>query len=217
MDLQTLVGQWQAVLAAAQRLGGEASPLVVDPPASIFEVEAAERALGGPLPASLRDFLLTCSGRIDFTWTLPEEFPLPDGFSPAAFGSAQLSLGDLAEAEERRREVVDYLETIDADDGIKQAFAGKLAVCLMANGDYLAIDIAQPGDEPVVYIEHENDAMQGYRLASDFQDFLGRWSALGCPGPEWWQWEPFTGGDRGFLDPDGANARLWKRTLGLER
>ena len=215
MDLQTLTGHWRAVLDAVRRLGGEASALTVERPASASAVASAEKSLGHPLPDSLRAFFLTCSRRVHFTWYLPEEVPLPDGFSAGVFGAAHLSLRDIDDAEHRRREIVDYLHSIDAGPKTKAAFSGKLGFCLMANSDLLAIDLSVPGREPIVYVEHQDDEMQGYRIAEDFQDFLIRWSALGCPGPEWWQWQYFAGDD-GLIDPDCANARLWKRALCME-
>ncbi len=215
MDLQTLTGHWQATLDAVQRLGGKASRLSVEPPATESAVASAESSLGHPLPASLKAFFLTGSRRVRFTWSLPDSFPLPDGFIPGVFGAAHLSLAALADAEHRRREIVDYLQSIDYSPERRAAFSGKLAFCLMANSDLLAIDLSAPGQEPVVYVEHQDDEMQGYRIAEDFQDFLTRWSALGCPGPEWWQWLHFVGED-GRLDPECANARLWKRALGLK-
>jgi len=38
-------------------------------------------------------------------------------------------------------------------------------------------------------------------------DFLRRWTPLGCPGPEDWQWLPFTSKGTTMLDPDGEAAR----------
>lgn len=41
-------------------------------------------------------------------------------------------------------------------------------------------------------------------------------SPLGCPGPEDWQWLPFTSKGTTMLDPDGEAARAWRETVGLE-
>jgi len=53
-------------------------------------------------------------------------------------------------------------------------------------------------------------------LGADLIDFLRRWTPLGCPGPEDWQWLPFTSKGTTMLDPDGEAARAWRETLGLE-
>ena len=68
----------------------------------------------------------------------------------------------------------------------------------------------------MTHLSHDDDeSIHRYELAADVQDLIMRWTPLGCPGPVYWLWQPFTHGPESFIDPDCPNAELWKRTLGL--
>jgi hypothetical protein len=84
------------------------------------------------------------------------------------------------------------------------------------NGDYLGIDLSAGHHGEVVYLSHDDGDGHGYVLGADILDFLRRWTMLGCPGPEDWQWLPFTPSETSMLEPNGAAARKWRKLLGLE-
>ncbi len=214
MNWDKLVKQWQETLDANARLGGDSSELIIEGPASESEIKALESELELSLPRSLRDSLLTFSKHVEFSWFLPERFSLPESLRQIFGCVFGWSLDDIAEAELGRRARVEAIEELGADPA--GVWKGSVGFHDIINGDCLAIDLARLGQEPVVYLVHDDDDMQGAKMGQNFQDFLVRWSSLGCPGPEWWQWALFTENEQSYIDPNCANALLWKKTLGLE-
>lgn len=214
MNWDKLVGQWQAVLDAIARLGGRSSELTVDGPASEAEVRALERILGSDLPGSLREVLLTYSKRVHFDWYLPDEFELPEALEVVTCGGLELSLEDIVDAEFRRREWIAEVLAQRDDPDLQSGWDGTLAWNHIISGDLVAFDLRQPGRAPVVTLNHGEDTIDD-ELGEDFQDFLARWSALGCPGPEPWMLTPYLG-SAGHIDCNGATAVLWREALGLK-
>lgn len=215
MDWDGLVRQWQAVLDANARLGGESSELIVEGPATETEVAEVEAELGAALPGSLRHVLLACSRRVNFYWILPGTLSLPEPFESLTAGSFQWSLRSIADAELLRRYVVAHVLSSRGDPVLERGWDGAFAFRQTDFGDLIAIDLREAGRAPVVTLSHDEDRILDEQLGADFQDFLTRWSALGCPAPEPWLLKPFMAAGKGPLDPDGANARLWRETLGL--
>ena len=41
------------------------------------------------------------------------------------------------------------------------------------------------------------------------------WTRVACVGAEDWQWLPFCSGKTEGIEPNGSNAVLWRRTMGL--
>ena len=179
MNWDNIVNHWQDALDAAKRLGGEASQLVVEGPASEAEIGILEKELGTPLPASLRDTLLNFSKCVKFSWYLPEDFPLPEPLEPDSCGSFDLSLDDIYDAEISRREwIADVLSTRDEPE-LEAAWDDCFGFLNVATGDIVAIDISVSGQQPVIYLSHDDDEdIQRCRMGKDFQDFLARWSPL---------------------------------------
>jgi len=68
----------------------------------------------------------------------------------------------------------------------------------------------------IIYLSHADGRGHGRPLAEDFAHLLTRWLPLGCPGGEDWQWFLFTDGKGGYLNPDGADGRIWRRLIGLD-
>ncbi len=126
-----------------------------------------------------------------------------------------MSLDGVLDVESSRLELIEYLQSIEAEPHVMATWEKKLPFHRIANGDRLAIDLSTPGLESVVYIVHDPYDTPGSKLGVDFQDFLARWSALGCPGPERWLWEAFCEGQDSIMDPNGTNAALWRQAIGL--
>jgi len=91
----------------------------------------------------------------------------------------------------------------------------KLAFAEVGNGDLLAFDTAVSDDGPIVYLSHDDGDGHGKRMADNFVDLMERWSPLGCPGSEDWQWIPFCDTSSGLIDPNGPNADRWRQWLGI--
>lgn len=192
----TLVKAWQTALDACTARGGEARPLVTEPPATEARVAAIEQALGQRLPSRLRRFFLDEAAAVELRWFLASESqpPFEDIFS----GELALSLERLPElaAQHKRR--------------------GRLAIQVAADGDLVAIDVRKDR-ETVVHLSHDGDDADGVVLGRDFDDYLARHAALGGVGLESAQWLPFVSdvdGER-ILDPDGDAADRWRQWFGL--
>ncbi len=209
-----LVQHWQSVLDAVARHGGETSELVIEAPASEEEVAALERELGSTLPASLRETLLSFSKHVEFSWHLPD-FAGPEALKYTNFGGFKLSLDHITKAELDRRETIESMRYYGVDPEFIAGWEDKFAFLGMATGDCLAIDHSDTGDGAVLHLSHDDPDVQGWLLGKSFQDFLTRWSPLGCPG-DLWGWYPFVSGKDSCIEPTCANAELWKRYLGLK-
>lgn len=212
MDWDIVVQNWQAVLDAVARLGGDTSQLVVERPASESEVKAVEQEIGVPLPTSLRDVLLTFSRRVKFHWSYPKNLRV-EPFEQLYGGWLYWSPERIVEAELYRRTWIKEVLSTRGDPVLEAGWDDTLGFHETDVGDCMAIDLSVPDQQPVVYLDHDEDrAIAG--LGTDFQDFLLRSSPLGNPGPNSWEWLIFTNAE-GYVDPTGENAVLWKKKLGL--
>lgn len=216
MNREEIIKQLQAQLDAIKRLGGQTDELIVDEPASEAEIARVEEKLGLTLPPVMRNSFLTFARGLYVEWSLPEGFKLPKPVEEATWGGIDLSLDDMIDPELERRE---WANDVVASWEIPEESAtweSKVAFLTMANGDFLAVDVSTPGREPVVYLSHDgNENSHCYALGDDFDDFLTRWTGVGCPGPESWIIEPFTHDFTKPLDPDCENAVLWRQAVGL--
>lgn len=208
-----VVTRWQEMLKAVSRIGGRADPLRVEPPATLDDVLALEQRLGASLPAALRDVLLTFSRRVEFCWFLPEEYQLSEKLSEIFSGCCNWSLESLARCHEGQQGWIREVFP-DRDNEYDAVWHGKLAFQEVRNGDYLAIEVGADAPNSVVYLSHDDGKGHGRRLGADFQDFLLRWSWLGCVGPEDWQWMPFAPAG-GYLDPACGLARSFRNELSV--
>lgn len=207
----------EAIAAVCRRQGGLATrtfttppamtPLSVLPPASAAEVRAVEVRLGFRLPRSLRAVVRTMTAGIAFYWRLH------DADGQQQDGACDWSLARLPEMEVARQEWVRAC-FLDIERPGHRRWQRALAFQEVGNGDMLAIDLAKAG-RPVIYLNHEDERLHGWRLGDDFADFLERWTRLGCVGPEHWTLRPFLTSRTGGLDAEGAEARRWRADLGV--
>lgn len=228
-DWETLVERWQATLRAVERLGGattlesarrmgiqhsEVWGLFFEPPASPDHVKQIEATIGAPLPSTLRDIFINHSRRIEFRWQFPDAFDPAPPFDQIFSGGFSLSLDQIPEADRCMQKAAAFF--LPQSDEYNAPWHKKLAFMEGALGDYYVTERRSPASEAVIYVSDQDGEGHGYTLASDIADFLRRWSMLGCPGPEDWQWIPFTSGSRSMLQPNGEAARLWRKMIGLE-
>jgi hypothetical protein len=186
----------------------------VTSPADLREIERVEADLGRPLPESLRSVVLSFSRKVSFRWHLPDDAECPAEFHEIFAGEIGWNLGELVELERSRQGWIEACFP-DPQDEYDAIWHGKLAFFSITNGDMLAIDEAVAGG-PVIYLSHDDGDGHGQALGTSFADFVTRYSRLGCPGAEDWQWLPFHTCQRGsLLDPDSASARRWRNWFGL--
>ena len=214
MELDDLKTRWQRVLDAVEELGGEASALDVGPAADAQELRQAEQDLGAPLPPKLRRFLAEFSESLEFDWRLPGGYRLPAPLDEVYFGGCELSLDGVVEAETAKRawleEVIRTWEIPEAE----AAWENKFGFMTLANGDIVAVDLDPAKSEAVVYLSHDGEEAGEEILGDDIFDFMAIWSRLGCPGPEWWQWEPFLDSND-KLSAEVPAALKWRAVVGL--
>ena len=208
-----VVTRWQETLKAVSRIGGRADPLRVEPPATLDDVLALEQRLGISLPAALRDVLLTFSRRVEFCWFLPEDYQVSEELSEIFRGGCNWSVESLAQCHEAKQGWIREVFP-DRNNEYDAVWHGKLAFQEVGNGDYLAIDVGADAPNSVIYLSHDDGEGHGRRLGADFQDFLLRWSRLGCVGAEDWQWMPFAPAG-GYLDPNCDLARSFRNRLSV--
>jgi cell wall assembly regulator SMI1 len=229
-DWNQLVETWGTTLQAVDRLGGhitlesarrtgirhsEIWGLHVREPARAEDIERVETRLGIRLPVALAHVFLTCTSGIDFRWQLPRGFEGPEPFHGIFSGGFSLSLESLQEQEHIRREMAEGCFR-DRNSPYDVVWHDKLAVMPVPNGDIIGIDLAEGHYGQVVYLSHDDGQGHGFVLGADFIDFLRRWTPLGCPGPEDWQWLPFTSDSTSMLEPESEVADRWRKLLGLE-
>jgi hypothetical protein len=214
MDRAGILRQWRTQLDAIERLGGEIDELVLDEPATEAEVARVEGELGVTLPPVMRNSFLTFARGISVGWSLPDGFQLPEPVEQAIGGEITYSLDDIVDSELQRRDWADDVIASWEMPEESVTWENKIAFLTLGNGDFLAVDVSTSGREPVVYLSHDGDEyVHCYVLGSDFDDFLTRWTGVGCPSPD--NIEPFTHDFTKPLDPDCENAVLWRKAVGL--
>ncbi len=208
---------WQAKLATEQWTGKNMRPVTVDiaPPATLADIATVEARLGMPLPASLVRVLTLFSARVSVVWQLPDDANPPEPYDEIFSGECNWDIAALPALYTE-----DYQSWLDncfsnPDDPYDAVWHNKFPIMHVPNGDMIAIDLAVPG-QPVVYLSHDDGEGHGYRLGNDFEDFIDRFSLLGCPGAEDWQWICFTDGSESGLQAYGAVADGWRAWFGLE-
>lgn len=205
-----------AIGEGAARLGGEHEQLTVLPPLAEDDLRAIEKELGRPLPLSLRDIAMKASAGFNAQWSIKGGVILPPELTSAAWCLLEFAAEDVISLDDHRR---GWVETVfpDPNNEHDAPWHHSVPFIHVANGDLIAFDLRSPSDDPpVIYLNHEGHypgSGHGQRLGDNFIDFMNRWSRLGCVGPESWTWEAFYDESIGRLNPDGQNARNWRRLV----
>ena len=92
----------ETALDACRRLGGEADPLTIKPPATPDEINKVEKELGLGLPASFRRVLTAFASAFELSWFLPDGTEPPDPVSGIFSGCLSWDPKKLAELEKGR-------------------------------------------------------------------------------------------------------------------
>jgi hypothetical protein len=210
--LDTWVASWRAAVAAANSHGTDPSRpnyVIVGPPATEHELKLVEAEINMPIPAGLRG-LLAATRSVDAYWNLPDGVAMPKGFEDISHGECSWSVGSLAEIHRGYRGWVERVFA-NVDDPYDEVWHAKFPFLRVGNGDIVAIG----QDGRVVYLSHDDGEGHGFLLGADVEDFLDRWTAIGCPGPEDACWLPFVEGWESYINPNGDAATQWRRWFGL--
>lgn len=211
--------RWEAVLKSIRDIGGEANGVIINPPAQIEQIKRIEEELNVKLPSSFIKVLTEYSSEVELSWTLPDDehllTPLPNEFRGIFGSDFNWSLKRLIDIENGRkgweREVFS-----DPHNEYDSVWHNKLAFIEVGNGDYIAFDLRQSEDYPIVYLSHDDGEGHGYRLGNNFIDFIDRWTLIGCVGSEDWQMLPFITSATTGIEPNSANAIKWRTWLNLK-
>jgi hypothetical protein len=189
-----------------------------EPALSVAAVNELERALGRTLPGVLRGLFERGSGGLNCRYLYE---PQPEGEEQERFaalfphqtyvyGGARMLAAVLPDLQQSATEWV--RDTWVAEDPAQRAvWATALPFAGLDNGDFLALDLGVPADDPpVVYLAHDDEAIV---LAPSLSDYLVVWEALCYIGPEMWLLESFRHSD-GQLDGSGQNANSLRALLG---
>ena len=181
------------------------------------DLASIESALGVAIPSSLREVLLNHSRRVAFHWSLPDEVvdELPSEVDSIYSGQLDWSTESLVSLNKHKDDLVETFAP-DPSDSFDALWHNKFAFASSPGGDIFAISNTGEADQRVAYLSKSDNPGHGYFLADDFKDFLQRFSRLGCPGSEGFQWLPFAKDPDSMLDPESDNAKLWRDAIGLQ-
>lgn len=185
------------------------------PSATEESIALVESTLGNPLPNALRDFFLhgTADLEMSYSWE-PNEArreaaeELIDGSTVS--GGGTIRLRDLAKHKEDARAWAEETWLAEEPDQ-QELWLQSLPFLHLDNGDYLALDLRQPADDPpVLYLSHDDESQ---KIAASFTSFLQAWEQVCYLGPESWLLEPFIDPGTGLLDGDCANAKKLRQWI----
>ena len=206
------IDSMKRTLLAVQRFGGETEPLVIAPPASEQEVASVEAALGMAVPASLRRVLTEFSACVNLRWELPDPTGLPEELRQIGIGYLAWDIGTITNLYAAYRKWIEICFS-NVHDAYDRVWHDKFPVLDVRNGDFIAIVTEGTDAGAVTFLCHDGDDFHGARLADDFEDFLNRYIALGCAGPDGWTLDVFAGDLNLGLQTDCSNAKLWRACL----
>ena len=205
------VQNWQWTLAAMERKGFEVGGLEIGAPVSREEIERVQRELQIILPDDFVYVVTHFAGSVQFSWHLGK-FKLPEPYRGIFSGGAS-PLWSMSGLRSDKEGYDGWVQNVfsNLDDPYDRVWHNKTAFLSVPNGDVIAFDVLGGGaNAPVVYLSHEGDTSHGWRLGFNFVDFISRWSNIGCPGPEDWQFEPFYDPVANIIRDAGPVVDAWK-------
>ncbi len=212
-DFAWCVKRLKAVCAAVERKGGECSHFSISAPATIGSICAVEQQLGFPLPSNLRWFAENCSAGFCVYWDLNDSREkLPPNLRGVSSGGLEFSLRELPRMYSGQISMAREAFP-DTNSPFDRLWHYTLCFSPVPNGDLLAIQRQPEGSDSIVYLSHEGDDEHGWQMGTSFLDSFMRWCAIGCVGPESWQWSLFCASSRGNIDPSGLISRAWLQWL----
>ncbi|BDG46001.1 MULTISPECIES: SMI1/KNR4 family protein [Parageobacillus] len=215
MDYELIRNRIKAITSRIKEIGGEVQEVIIDEPASLEQIIKTEEQLGVKLPESFKKVLREFSGSFSLRWFLPDNMEKPNEFRGIFSGTPHWSLELLPQFEEDR---MGWIENVfpNPEDEYDVVWHNKLAFCEVGNGDYLALDMNNTDDAPIVYLSHDDGEGHGYKIANNFVEFIDNWSRLAFVGCEDWQWLPFTTSPKSGIIADGEAAKRFRNWLELD-
>jgi len=207
--------QLSIFLQQIAKIGGDARPLIFEPPANFDEIHEIEQALEFKIPLDFKTVLLNLSSHLEFKWFLPDDFKLPGELKGAFCGELHWGTDFILHFNQSKD---DWIKNAfpDPDNEYDKVWHNKFVFQEVGNGDYLAIDLIPSSYGKIIYLSHDDGDGHGYVMANTFTELLHNWTPLGCVGAEDWQWLPFCENETSGIDPNCENANLWLKTIGMK-
>lgn len=202
------------ILSRVQEIEGEVFEFIFEPPAKEEDIIIVEKELGLILPSSFRNTLLNVSSQCYFSWSLPDDFELPNPLQQIFSGNLSWDLEELKSINEEKDKWIKEAYP-NPENSYDKVWHNKLAFQDVENGDFLAIDLSPQNYGKIVFLSHDDGSGHGVVMAEDFEKLLENWIPLGCPGAEDWQWLPFVKDQVSGIDPNCENAKIWKSLIKL--
>jgi len=215
MEYSDVIKNWKSFEEAIKNLGGDIQVFFVDKPATKNDIVKLENKLGFKVPPSLKEVLLSFSKKVEFRWFFPDGYELEGVLSQIFSGERHWSLEWIAQFNEDKNGWRDEVFS-NKKDPYDLVWHNKLAFHEVGNGDYIAIDLSIPGQEPVIYLSHDDGEGHGIQLAKNFKEFIFLSSRLGCVGGEDWQWLPFVTEGKPYINPNCKSAINFRKLLGVK-
>lgn len=215
MDYELIRNRINAITSRIKEVDGEVREVIIDEPATLEQIIKTEELLGVKLPESFKKVLKEFSGNFSLRWFLPDNMEQPNEFKGIFCGTPHWSLELLSQFEEDRMGWIEHVFP-NPEDEYDVVWHNKLAFCEVGNGDYLAFDMSNYDDAPIVYISHDDGEGHGYKIANNFVEFIDNWSRLAFVGCEDWQWLPFTASPESGIIADGEAAKRFRDWLRLD-
>jgi hypothetical protein len=198
---------WKTWMAALHAHGAVIQAFEIGPPAPEADVIAAEARTGRPIPASLREVLLTFSGRVRIKWYLDDGPSEPKALNRLSkFGELEWNVATLtryrSDTDDAADDIFMYGEPMAAL--LREAIAFQE----VPNGDAFMVDCRTGA---VVYFDHEGGDDNGVVLERSFADFVTSYSMIGCSGSDWFMLAPIHANGR--IDPEAPIAHQWRAWL----
>ncbi|HEX6169515.1 MAG TPA: SMI1/KNR4 family protein [Chitinophagaceae bacterium] len=201
-------------LELIKKLGGDVRPLIFESPANFDDVHEIEHRLKFKIPDEFKSVLLTLTSHFEFKWFLPDDFKLPAELKGIFCGELHWGTDFILQFNQSKDEWIKNAFP-DIDNEYDKVWHNKFVFQEVGNGDYLSIDLTPSSYGKIVYLSHDDGEGHGYVMANTFTDLLRNWTPLGCVGGEDWQWLPFCENKTSGINPDGDNAKLWYKAIGL--
>lgn len=214
MDYKLIRDRVEAISSRIKEIGGEVQVIVMDEPVLLEKIIKIEKQLGVKLPESFKKVLNEFSGNFSLRWFLPDNLEQPNEFREIFCGTPHWGIDLLIQLEEDRMSWVEKVFP-NPDDVYDVVWHNKLAFCEVGNGDYLAFDMSNSDDAPIIYLSHDDGEGHGYKIANNFIELIDNWSKVGFVGCEDWQWLPFTTSSNSGIIADGEAAKRFRSWLGL--
>jgi hypothetical protein len=168
-----------------------------------------------PMPETYRRFVV-CASATRFSYTmrlehLPAELTEVLGKRKTLEGKAAICRFSRLASDLKRMWTLAEETWIAQNPEERDLWCNSLPIISFPNGDYVALDLCAPQDDPpVVYLRHDGGSRV---LAPSFSGFLEAWARLCYIGPDISRLEPFINPDTGFLDPDSDNAKALRNVF----